>query len=276
MEENDVNESVNNLEVAEQEETVESTENVVEENTEEVKEDTTESVENTENAEEESQEETKEAQSKEDNKYARMARLQAEKEAEKRIEQARKEAYEKGLEQGKVQSYIGRQNPYTGQTIKDDYDVKEYLEMYKLDSEGKDPINDYRELQKQKARDEAKKQIELDEKAKQEKWYEDDTKNFVDSHSMEKLQELMKDEDFNLFAKGKIGKVPLSDIYSDYEKLISKYEKKSVETAKQIVANNNATPGAIEEQEVQELNWNNMSKDQFEKYLKKAKDGDLR
>ena len=270
MEENDVNESENNLEVAEQEESVESTDTEVVDNTAEQEEITTE------NAEEESQEETKETQSKEDNRYARMARLQAEKEAEKKIEQVRKEAYEKGLAQGKVETYIGRQNPYTGQTINDKYDVEEYLEMYKLDSEGKDPINDYRELQKQKARDEAKKQIELDEKAKQEKWFEDDTKNFIDSYSQEKLQELMKDEDFNLFAKGKIGKVALSNIYEDYEKLISKYEKKSVETAKQIIANNNATPGAIEEQEVQELNWNSMSSTKFEEYLRKAKDGDLR
>lgn len=274
MEENDVNESANNLEVAEQEESVESTDTEVVDNAEEQEETTTENTE--EDSQAETQEETKETQSKEDNKYARMARLQAQKEAEKKIEQVRKEAYEKGLEQGKVQSYIGKQNPYTNQTIKDDYDVQEYLEMYKLDSEGKDPINDYRELQKQKARDEAKKQIELDEKAKQEKWFEDDTKHFIEDYSQEKLQELMKDEDFNLFAKGKIGKVPLGDIYDDYEKLISKYEKKSVETAKQIIANNNATPGAIEEQEVQEMDWGNMSKDQFEKYLRKAKDGDLR
>lgn len=274
MEENDVNESANNLEVAEQEESVESTDTEVVDNAEEQEETTTENTE--EDSQAETQGETKETQSKEDNKYARMARLQAQKEAEKKIEQVRKEAYEKGLEQGKVQSYIGKENPYTNQTIKDDYDVQEYLEMYKLDSEGKDPINDYRELQKQKARDEAKKQIELDEKAKQEKWFEDDTKRFIGDYSQEKLQELMKDEDFNLFAKGKIGKVSLSDIYSDYEKLISKYEKKSVETAKQIIANNNATPGAIEEQEVQEMDWGNMSKDQFEKYLRKAKDGDLR
>ena len=272
MEENDVNESENNLEVADQEGTVESTEtnDVVEETTDNNVEDTTETT------NDESQEETKETQSKEDNKYARMARLQAQKEAEKKIEQVRKEAYEKGLAQGKVESYIGKQNPYTGQVINDDYDVQEYLDMYKLDSEGKDPISDYRELQKQKAREEAKKQIELDEKKKQDKWYEDDTKNFVDSYSVEKLQELTKDEDFNLFAKGKIGKVPLSDIYDDYQKLISKYEKKSVETAKQIIANNSTTPGAIEEQEAKEFNWNSMSSAKFEEYLRKAKDGDLR
>lgn len=271
MEENDVNESANNLEVAGQEETVESTAtNEVVENTEETQEQTT-----TETAEE-TQAETKETQSDEDNSKYRLARIKAEREAEKKIEQARKEAYEQGLQQGKVQSYIGRQNPYTGETIKDDFDVQEYLEMYELDSSGKDPINGYRELQKQKARDEAEKKIKADEEAKQKQWYEDDTKDFLEKHSAEKLQELTKDEDFNLFANGKIGKVSLAQIYDDYQKLIGKYEKKSVETAKQIVANNNATPGALEEGEPKELNWETMSKDQFEKYLEKAKNGELR
>ena len=268
MEENDVNESVNNLEVAEQEETVENTA---------IETETTNSNEEVEEVEEIKQEEQEtEKQSNEENARYASIRRKAEEEATKRIEQARKEAYEQGLEQGKIQSYIGRQNPYTGETIKDDYDVQEYLEMYQLDTAGKDPINGYRELQKQKARDEAKKQIELEEKNKQDKWYEEDTKNFVDTYSIEKLQELTKDEDFNLFANGKIGKVPLSNIYEDYQKLISKYEKKSVETAKQIVANNSTTPGAIEESEVQELDWNSMSSEQFEKYVKKAKDGELK
>lgn len=270
--EEEVNESAENLEVADQEETVESTEtkDVEQEEVETQQEEPTEQV------EESKVEETKETQSNEDNKYARLARIRAEKEAEKKIEQARKEAYEKGLEQGKVQTYIGKQNPYTGQTINDEYDVQEYLDMYQLDSEGKDPVAGYRELQKQKARDEAKKQIELDEKAKKDRWFEDDTKNFVDSYSMDKLQELMKDEDFKLFANGKLGTVPLSSIYEDYQKFIGKYEKKSVETAKQIVANNTTTPGAIEEQEVKDIDWSKMSSKKFEEYLRKAKDGDLR
>ena len=270
--EEEVNESANNLEVAEQEETVESTatDEVVEEIEENQEEQTT--TETT----EESQTETKTTQSAEDNSKYRLARIKAEKEAEKKIEQARKEAYEKGLEQGKVQSYIGKQNPYTGQTINDDYDVKEYLEMYQLDTNGKDPISGYRELQKQKAREEAEKKIKLDEEEKQRKWYEDDTNDFLEKYSSEKLQELTKDEDFNLFANGKIGQVPLASIYEDYQKLISKYEKKSVETAKQIVANNTTTPGAIEETETQDLDWNSMSSEQFEKYIRKAKDGELK
>lgn len=267
-------ESANNLEVADQEETVESTViSEVEENTEET---IGESSEETTEQTEETQAETKEPQSAEDNSKYRQARIRAEQEAEKKIEQARKEAYEQGLQQGKVQSYIGRQNPYTGKEIKDNYDVQEYLEMYELDSKGQDPIDGYRELQKQKARDEAERKIKADEEAKQKQWYENDTKDFVEKYSPEKLQELTKDEDFNLFASGKIGKLPLSQIYEDYQKLIGKYEKKSEETAKQIIANNNATPGALEEGEPKELNWDTMSKEQFEKYLEKAKNGELR
>lgn len=267
--ENEEIESVNNLEVADQEETVEST--VDTESTEELD---TEEVEGEEEVDEEEPEE--ESQTKEDNKYARLARKQAEEKAQKEIERVRKEAYEQGLAQGKVQSYIGKQNPYTGETIKDDYDVQEYLDMFELDSNGEDPINGYRELQKQRAREEAEEKLKLEEENKQKKWYEDDTKDFVDKYSAEKLNELSKDKDFELFANGKLGSVPLAQIYEDYQKLISKYEKKSVATAKQIVANNTNTPGAIQEGETKELDWNNMSKEQFEKYIRKAKDGELK
>lgn len=274
MENNEEIESVNNLEVAEQEEVVEST------TTTNTTENTVENVDTTEGSETNGSDETNQKeeikQTHEDNKYARLARKQAEEEAKKKIEQARKEAYEQGLQQGKVQSYIGKQNPYTGETIKDEYDVQEYLDMYKIDSSGKDPIAGYRELQKQKYREEAEKKVKLDEETKQKKWYEDDTKDFLEKYSQEKLQELSKDEDFNLFASGKIGKVSLANIYEDYQKLISKYQKKSVETAKQIVANNTVTPGAIEETDSQELDWNSMSKEQFEKYIQKAKDGELK
>ena len=70
--------------------------------------------------------------------------------------------------------------------------------------------------------------------------------------------------------------MPLAQIYEDYQKFISKFEKKSVDTAKQIVANNSTTPGAIEDTEVQDLDWNSMSSEQFEKYIQKAKDGELK
>lgn len=276
--EEEVEISANNPEVAEQEETVESTVESEVEETEETTEETTEQEveESTENSEESKEVETKKTQTAEENSKYRQARIKAEKEAEKKIEAARKEAYEQGLRQGKVETYIGKQNPYTNKVIKDQYDVEEYLDMFELDSKGEDPIDGYRELQKQKARDEAEKKIKADEEAKQKEWYQKDAKEFVDKYSSEKLQELTKDDDFNLFAEGKIGRIPLTDIYENYRKLVGKYEKKSVETAKQIVANNTTTPGAMEEGEPQTLDWSKMSKKDFEKYLQKAKDGELK
>lgn len=269
----DVIESGNNLEVAGQEETVESTV----ENTESI-ESENEETEEVEVVEDESDdvEESDGVQSKEDNKYARLARKQAEEKAKKDIEKATKEAYERGLAQGKIQTYIGKQNPYTGTTIKDDYDVQEYLDMFELDSKGEDPISGYREQQKEKARKEAEESLKKEEESQKRQWYENDTNDFVNKYSAEKLQELTKDKDFELFADGKLGNRPLAEIYESYQKLIGKYSKKSVETAKQIVANNINTPGGIHDGDAKELDWNNMSDDQFEKYIRKAKDGELR
>ena len=74
----------------------------------------------------------------------------------------------------------------------------------------------------------------------------------------------------------RLNKINGIKIYEDYQKLISKYKKESIETAKRIVANNNATPGAIQDGEAQEVDWDNMSTEQFEKYIQKAKDGELK
>lgn len=271
MEDNEI-ESGNNLEVAEQEETVESTvENTEESNVEETQEASEETTENKETVVEE-----KPKQSAEDNKAARLARLQAEKDVNAKIEKARKEAYEKGLEQGKVQQYIGRTNPYTNKPIVDEYDVKEYLAMYEADNAGQDPIKAYIEQQKETARAEEKNRIEAENKKKQAEWYQKDANDFIAKHGEDKLQELTKDEDFDNFAKGKIGNQPLAEIYDDYRKLIAKYEQKSVQTAKQLIANGASTPGKADSGEAKTLDWNSMSPKQFEEYVQKAVNGELK
>jgi len=272
--EDNLNESANNLEVADQEETVEST--VEQEETVETTEEVVETTEETQEETTEVEQEGEQKQNKEDNKFARLARIQAEKEAEKRIEKARQEGIEHGIKLGKVRSVIGKENPYTGEIINDEYDAQEYLDMFELDSQGKDPVKGYRDLQKEKARAEAEKQIQLDKEAKEKSWYENDTRDFVDKYSVEKLNDLSKDADFNLFASGKVGQVSLAQIYEDYTKLISKYEKKSVDTAKKLVANNIATPGKADDGETKGFDWANMPSAEFQKYLKKARDGELR
>lgn len=272
--ENNEFESGKNLEVAEQEETVESTEEVVAEGT-------TDEVENVENESEndnveEQKTEKVEKQSKEDNKVARLARLQAKKEAESKMEKIRKEAYEQGLKQGKVNTYLGKQNPYTGKIINDEVDVEEYLSMYELDSKGEDPIKGYQDLVKEKRRAEIKQQLDAEEKSKKDKFFEEDTKDFIEKYGKEKMQEILKDKRFDKFSKGKIGSQSLADIYEDYEEFIGEFKQESIKTAKQIMANNQSSPGGIENQEGQELNWNNMSSEEFEKYVKRAKDGEFK
>lgn len=272
MDNEEVIESGNNLEVAEQEEVVESTTDTTE--VEETEVETQEAK--VETAEETVEEKTDVKQSAKDNSAARLARVRAEEKAQKEIEKARKEAYEKGIEQGKIQSFIGKKNPYTGETINDEYDVKEYQDMYELELNGKDPVKDYRELQKSRARDEAKKQLKLDEELKTKQWYEKDAKDFVDKYGQDKLGELTKDPDFDIFANGKVGKQPLTQIYEDFNKFIQKYEQKSVQTAKKLVANNTATPGKAGDGTTQTLNWDNMTPEQFEKYLERVKNGELK
>ena len=272
MENNEIIESENNVEVADQHEVLEDTLDTADETVETTEETT---VEDSETSETEV-EETQPKQSESDNRAARLARKQAEKEAEAKIEKIRKEAYEQGLKQGKIDGFIGKQNPYTGKIIQDEIDVQEYQDMFELDSQGKDPLKDYRELQKHKAREDAKKQLKIDEELKQKQWYENDAKAFTDKYGDDKLQELMKDADFDMFATGKIGVQPLAQIYENYTAFINKYKKDSIETAKRIVANNTATPGAINDEEHQTMDWETMSKENFDKYLEKAKRGELR
>lgn len=275
MENNEVIESANNVEVADQHDVLEDTTDTVED-TQQPTEEQDDVPEETTDTTDDSDVTVQPKQSQSDNKAARLARKQAEKEAEAKIEKVRKEAYEQGLKQGKVDGFIGKQNPYTGKIIQDEFDVQEYQDMFELDSAGKDPLGDYRELQKSRARDEAKRQIALDEELKQKQWYANDTKDFVDKYGEDTLQKILKDADFDMFANGKIGSQPLAKIYEDFNRLTNKYKKDSIETAKKLVANNTATPGAINDEEHQEVNWDNMSSEQFEKYLKRAKDGELR
>ncbi len=274
MDNNEVNESENNLEVADQEDVVESTTETVEDENNESTE-----VETEESTEVDSESETTEdkpKQSKEDNSAARKARIQAEKEAEKLIEKAKKEAYQKGLREGKINTYIGKVNPYTNRQIKDEVDVQEYLDMYEIDEKGGDPLKDYNEKIKERTRVEIKQQMENERKIQEKEFFDKDIKNFVDKNPDIELNELFKNEKFKKFSKGKLGNQPLVEIYDDFVDIVGEFKNEAIKTAKKIVANNQTTPGGVENQESQELNWENMSKEKFEKYVEKAKNGELR
>ena len=284
MDNNEVIESANNLEVAEQENVVESTtvedvENV--ENAEETSENQDENLDNEAEGEilEQNSDKPEAKQSEEDNTAARKARIKAQKDAEKLIEKARKEAYneayQKGLKEGKINTYKGKINPYTQTTMEDEIDIQEYLDMYEIDSKGGDPIKDYNKKVKEKAREEAKKQLKIEEEKERENFFNNDVRNFTEKNPNVELEKLFKDEKFNKFSKGKLGTQPLTEIYDDFVELTGAYKKDAIDTAKKVIANNQATPGGVENQQSKEHNWNNMTKEKFQEYVEKAKNGEL-
>jgi hypothetical protein len=180
----------------------------------------------------------KPVQTKEQNaEYAKLRRA-------KEIEQAKEEAYQKGI----MEATKGK-NKYTGKPIKDAHDVKEYLAMCEIEDKGGDPIVDYHEYQKEKARKDEQKTRELSEQQTKDAYVQKDREAFILANPDVDLPKLVMDEDFRMFSKGRVGNEPMTDIYNDYKTFTSKYSKTADETAKKtaqrLVANSKASPGSL-------------------------------
>ena len=133
-------------------------------------------------------------------------------------------------------------NPYTKEPMKDARDVEEYLTMKEIAKTGKDPVSDFARYHKEKEREkEAAATAEAEKKA----WYKEDQAKFEAAHPDVKLSELAQDKTFLSFAAGKVGKVPLNDIYAEYvdakNAFINEYKTQSAKEH----ANKKASPGAL-------------------------------
>ena len=53
------------------------------------------------------------------------------------------------------------------------------------------------------------------------------------------------------------------------------FRNKAVEVAKQTIANSQSTPGSLGSGSDVSIDYNNMSKEEFEKYVVRAKNGEL-
>jgi hypothetical protein len=191
-----------------------------------------------------------EVKAKEEAEKARNAE-----EARKRRERERQEEIDKAKAEAKVQSIIEAvgTNPYTDEELKDATDVDQYLLMKKIEKDGGDPIKDYPKY--------LKKQIVEGKKVKDsEKEVEDfiakDREVFAKEHPSVKLDTLFNDEAFMEYADGKIGRLPLSKIYTNYQNLTSKQQKAIEEAVKKAKAEaeeallislgkKQATPGSV-------------------------------
>lgn len=227
-------------------------------------------TENTETKEEDSkQEEPKEevkeekVQSKEENSKYAQARRKAEAEVEAKV----KEAYKKG----RMESFIGKLNPYTNTVINDETDIQVYENMYALDKQGKDPVADYASYVADKQRQELKEREEQ-EKIKQEA--ENDVTEFTEKYPDVNLSELLENETFKDYIEGK--RKPLTTLYENYKKMENSFRNKAIDVAKQTIANSQATPGSLNSGAEVNVDYANMSDEDFERVLSAVKNGEMK
>lgn len=196
--------------------------------------------------------------------FAQMRREREAKEKANNQEENKEEsAYLKGVIAG-----TGGKNPYTGQEIKDELDLREFKLMQELANNGKDPVKDYLEALKTKERDSilASKQEKEKEQMQRQK-FTNEFNDFVNTYGAEKLDEISKNEEFTQFADMYIGEVPIKKIYERFvnnektiqeraEKLaIEKLARMKSSTTKQNDGENDDKP-----------DYSKMSNEEFKKY----------
>lgn len=255
------------LDVAEPVEEVAEETTIVDENTqEETSEEFTEQ-EAVEEADKSDETETeKKVQSDEENANYAQIRRKAEEDANKKIEEAKAKAYE----EGKLAVYKGKINPYTNRPITDLADAEMYETMYQLEQDGKDPINDLPDALLNKRKEENKviqEKKNLEEKTKKE------VDEFVEKYPNVDLKELLDDSFFNDYIRGKNNS--LTELYEGFNNFKNAFRNSAIEVAKQTIANAQATPGSLKGDSDNTIDYSNMSDEEFETMIQKAKDGEL-
>ena len=137
---------------------------------------------------------------------------------------------------------LGGKNPYTDGEMKDADDVAEFLAMREIEKNGGDPVSDYSKHVKEKAREQREtEQREAEKRA----WFEKDRADFAEKYPDADLSALIADKSFRIFAEGKVGERPLSEIYESYLAMTGEIEAAAKKSAAQTVANSKASPGSL-------------------------------
>lgn len=222
--------------------------------------------------EQEPKEEPKPKQSAEEN--AEFARRRREQEQAERIAKAEESARVNAIIEA-----VGT-NPYTHKPIEDADDVAHYLLMKRIEKDGGDPIEDFPQYLKKQAREEAEKLKEQETRTLNAK---QDVIEFKTKYPNVDLNELAKDNSFDVFSEGKIGNLKLTKIYEQYleftnqlntvklkaqeEAVISKKAKEiasvgSLATAEDVTANTLYTLEQLKSMSVEEVekNWDKVCK----------------
>jgi hypothetical protein len=186
----------------------------------------------------------------------------------KREAELEKQGYNKALKEA-----VNGINPYTNKPITDDADMDIYLEMRELEKQGKDPVADYADFVAEKSR---KARLEAQTKKQQEDYATKDIDAFSKEYPDIDVSKLLNDEHFNAFADGKLGAKPLTEIYQNFLKFESFYEKKAeVQADEKAVKKFSRTQSAMGSMknpgEPKKKSYLEMSDEEFEKELAKVK-----
>lgn len=211
-------------------------------------------------------------QTKQENEYFKKLRLSSKK-TDKNSSNA---TYEKGRINGILEA-VNHINPFTNEKIEDDEDVQEFLIMREIKDNGLDPVDDYSKYLKKLARE---RQAEKKQKMKETEFVQNDLQIFNERYPDKKINEVMLDEDFVSFASVSLGKVPIADLYENYEKFMNNARSKSAKEIEAKVnsskARSKASSGALGNTSApQAIDYSKMSDSDLEKMIAKAKAGHL-
>jgi hypothetical protein len=144
--------------------------------------------------------------------------------ARRRREAERERALKEARERAIIETLEGK-NPYDGSEMKDAADVERFLEMKK----------EYLKREEEEACAEEKR----------ERWFSEDRADFCRAYPDVELDRLIEDERFCRFAEGKVGNLPMREIYEGFREFISAFDERAKSLAAQALANGAAGPGAL-------------------------------
>jgi hypothetical protein len=219
-------------------------------------------------------EKQKTKQSKKENEYFKKLRLSS-----KQTEQQKSSVdanYEKGRVNGILEA-VNHTNPFTNEKIEDDEDIQEFLIMREMKEKGLDPVEDYSKYLKSLARE---KRVEQSKNEKETNFVQNDIQIFSERYPNLKINDVLNNEEFVAFANASIGKVPLADLYENYEKFTSNISNKKAKEVEDEVnkskARSKASSGNLgTNSQPKKRDFGRMSDAEFNKYLERAKRGEL-
>ena len=166
---------------------------------------------------------------------------------EQKLLRERREAEEKARKENFTKGFIaalGGKNPYTGEEIKDDDDIREAQVMIEAKKRGLDPIQDFHKMDKILRQEErAKTAKEEADKAARQKKVEDEIRDFSEKYPDEDIKDFLKTVEEKGYSD-LVGNIPLTRIKSIIENTNQQVAKAVEDNDDMKNARRKASPGS--------------------------------